>query len=130
MVFDGPNNGRPSKNKAPASTGNEKRGPKIFFATIGVPFANVNSANNCSMRKKCILAGYLSPRRCATPSRPPVRRRSMKAVLRSGFAAGLQEIGQFLVQALFQVKIVIRPSRLVLAFTGWSSRQSMGAPHV
>jgi hypothetical protein len=54
----------------------------------------------------------------------------MKAVLRSGFAAGLQEIGQFLVQALFQVKIVIRPSRLVLIFTGWSSRQSMGAPHV
>jgi hypothetical protein len=63
----------------PASTGKKKRGPKIFFATIGVPFANVNSANNCSMCKKCILAGYLSPARCGTPRRPSMPRRSMKA---------------------------------------------------
>jgi hypothetical protein len=46
MVFDGPNNGRPSKNMVPASSGKEKRGPKIFFATIGVPFANVIKTNN------------------------------------------------------------------------------------
>src|ERR1700738_4836171 len=51
----------------PPSSGRAKRGPNIFFATIGVPLANVSSANNCSMCKKCILAGYLSPRRCATP---------------------------------------------------------------
>jgi hypothetical protein len=63
---------------------------------IGVPFANVNSANNCSMCKKCILAGYLSPRRCAIPSSPAGARPSMKAVLRGEFAAGLREIWQFL----------------------------------
>jgi len=82
-----------------------KNADQIFFATIGVPFATVNSANNCSMCKKRILAGYLSPRRCATPRRPPVPRRSMKAVLRSDFAAGLREIGQFLEQLLLRSKL-------------------------
>jgi hypothetical protein len=48
------------------------------------------------MCKKCILAGYLSPRRCAIPSSPAGARPSMKAVLRGEFAAGLREIWQFL----------------------------------
>src|ERR1019366_414620 len=63
MVFDGPNNGRPSKNMVPASSGKEKREPKIFFATIGVPFANVNSTNNGRICKSRIPATYLSRRR-------------------------------------------------------------------
>jgi hypothetical protein len=45
-----------------------------------VPLANVNSANNCSMCKKCILAAYLSPLLCAIPHCPPVIRRSTKAI--------------------------------------------------
>jgi hypothetical protein len=77
MVFERPNNGRRSKNMIPLSSGRAKRTPNIFFATIGVPLANVNSANNCSMCKKCILAGYLSPLRCATPHRHLVIRRSL-----------------------------------------------------
>jgi hypothetical protein len=60
MVFDGPNNGRPSKNRIPVSSGRAKRKPKIFFATIGVPFANVISTNNCRIRRACIPAAYLN----------------------------------------------------------------------
>jgi hypothetical protein len=56
MVFDDPNNGRPSKNMVPASSGKEKRGPKIFFATIGVPFANVIKTNNCTICRSCIFS--------------------------------------------------------------------------
>ena len=49
LVFDFPNKGRPSKKAAPASSGKEKRGPNTFFATIGVPFANVISTSNCEI---------------------------------------------------------------------------------
>jgi hypothetical protein len=48
-VFDFPNKGRPSTKLEPASNGKEKRGPKTFFATIGVPFANAISASNCAI---------------------------------------------------------------------------------
>jgi hypothetical protein len=57
--------GRPSKNIVPASSGKEKRGPKIFFATMGVPFANVSNTNNCRISKYCIPAAYLNQRRYA-----------------------------------------------------------------
>jgi hypothetical protein len=48
-VLDFPNKGRPSKKLSPASNGKENRGPKIFFAMIGVPFANAISASNCAI---------------------------------------------------------------------------------
>src|SRR4051794_36795654 len=47
----------------PASSGRAKRGPKIFFATIGAPFASVNSNNNGRICKSRIPATYLSRRR-------------------------------------------------------------------
>ena len=59
MVFDGPNNGRPSKNVRPASSGKEKRDPKIFLAAIGAPFANVNSAKASNICKSGIFEIYL-----------------------------------------------------------------------
>jgi hypothetical protein len=56
MVFDGPSHGRPSKNMVPASSGKEQRGPKIFFATIGVPLASVAKTNNCRICRSCIFS--------------------------------------------------------------------------
>src|SRR3954447_7621570 len=63
----------------PPSSGRAKRGPNIFFATIGMPLANVNSANNCSMCKKCMLAAYPNRECCAIPHSPPPSRDTQKA---------------------------------------------------
>jgi hypothetical protein len=63
----------------PPSSGRAKRGPNIFFATIGVPLAKVNSANNCSMCKKCMLAAYPNRGCCAIPHSPPFSRDTQKA---------------------------------------------------
>jgi hypothetical protein len=74
----------------PPSSGRAKRGPNIFFATIGVPFATVNSANNCSMCKKCMLAAYPNRGCCAIPHPPPVMRRSLD---RRAYSRELREPG-------------------------------------
>jgi hypothetical protein len=42
IVFDAPNKGSPSWHLAPLSRGRENRLPKTFFASKGVPFANVS----------------------------------------------------------------------------------------
>jgi hypothetical protein len=69
-----------------------KREPKIFFATIGVPFANVSNTNICRMCKSCITIVYLSQRRCATlvrrcsATRPLPRALGALSWIRNGLA--------------------------------------------
>ncbi len=54
-VFDRPNSGCPSRNRAPASNGIAKWEPNIFLIMTGVPLAMAKRKSACKIGIICIL---------------------------------------------------------------------------